>query len=77
MADNNTKVQGLVEIKDNSAERVAFDLMTVIANKENPAMGNECQARRDSNRLYYLNLYTECLNAVKHQQVPESDSSLG
>ena len=74
MADS-MKIQGPVEVKDNSAERVAFDLMSVIANRENPAMGNECQARKNSSRLYYLNLYAECINTVKYQQVPESDSS--
>lgn len=75
MADN-MKIQGPVEVKDNSAERVAFDLMSVIASKENPAMSDDCQAKKNSNRLYYLTLYTECLNAVKHHEVPETDSSL-
>lgn len=76
MADS-MNIKGPVEVKDNSAERVAFDLMSVIAGKENPTMGSDCQAKKNSNRLYYLNLYAECLNAVKYQQVPESDSSQG
>lgn len=69
------KVQGPIEIKDNSAERVAYDLMTVIAHNENPTYDNHCAAKRASNRLYYLNLYKECLDVVKHSEVPESDSS--
>lgn len=76
MADS-MNIQGPVEVKDNSAERVAFDLMSVIAGKENPARGDQCRAMKDSNRLYYLKLYTECLNAVKYHQVPDSDSSQG
>lgn len=70
------KVQGPVEIKDNSAERVAFDLMMIINANENPSMGQPCAAKQASRRLYYLNLYKECLNVVKHHEVPESDSSL-
>ena len=70
------KIQGPVEVKDNSAERVAYDLMMVIANNENPTMGENCGAKKASRRLYYLNLYAECINTVKYQQIPESDSSL-
>ena len=76
MADS-MSIQGPIEVKDNSAERVAFDLMSVIAHKENPVRGDQCQAMKDSNRLYYLNLYKECLNVVQGYSVPESDSSQG
>lgn len=69
------KVQGPVEIKDNSAERVAYDLMMVINANENPSMGQPCPAKQASRRLYYLNLYAECLNVVKGYEVPQSDSS--
>lgn len=74
---NDLKVSGPIEVKDNSAERVAFDLMSVIAHKENPVRGDQCRAMKDSNRLYYLNLYKECLNVVQGYSVPESDSSQG
>jgi hypothetical protein len=75
MADS-MNIQGPIEVKDNSAERVAFDLMLVIDNHENPAGLDECQAKKNSDRLYYLNLYAECLTTVKHRKVPDSDSSL-
>ncbi len=77
MADNNMKVQGPIEIKDNSAERVAFDLMMIINANENPATSLPCQAKQVSKRLYFLNLYKECLNVVKYSDVPETDSSQG
>lgn len=73
---NDLKVSGPVEIKDNSAERVAFDLMTVIASNEN-SRTETCAAKKASKRLYYLKLYAECLTVVKHRTVPQSDSSLG
>lgn len=76
MADS-MKVQGPIEIKDNGAERVAYDLMMVIAHNENPAYDDQCAAKKASKRLYYLNLYKECLNVVKHYEVPETDSSQG
>ncbi|WP_218689082.1 hypothetical protein [Psychrobacter sp. BF1] len=75
MADS-MNIQGPIEIKDNSAERVAYDLMLVIAHNENGRSGTACVAKEASNRLYYLTLYAECLTAVKHRTVPESDSSL-
>lgn len=71
------KVQGPVEIKENSAERVAFDLMNTIAYEENSDYSNQPVAKKNSNRLYYLNLYKECLNVVQGYSVPESDSSQG
>ena len=74
---NDLKVSGPIEVKDNSAERVAYDLMLMIASRENPFKGDQCQARKNSNRLYYLNLYAECVSAVKYGNVPQSDSSLG
>lgn len=74
---NDLKVSGPIEIKDNSAERVAYDLMTLIASNENSRAGESCAAKKASKRLYYLNLYAECLTAVKHRTVPQSDSSLG
>lgn len=74
MADS-MKIQGPVEVKDNSAERVAFDLMCVIDDHENPAGLYDCPAKKRSNRLYYLGLYVECLSAVRSQSIPKTDSS--
>ncbi len=76
MADS-MKVQGPVEIKDKSAERVAFDLMMIINGNENPSMSQPCTAKQASKRLYFLNLYSECLNVVNGYQAPETDSSKG
>ena len=53
-------VSGPVEIKDNSKERVAFDLMAVIVN-------NESRAKQErSNRNYWLTLYSQCLKATSN-----------
>ena len=76
MADE-MQVVGPIEIRDNSAERVAYDLMKLISAKENPTHGSDCAAKKASNRLYYLKLYAECLNVTKGHEVPEYDSSLG
>lgn len=73
---NDLKVSGPIEVKDNSAERVAFDLMRVIAGNENNRPQPDCAAKKASNRLYYLNLYAESLRVVKGGMVPERDSSL-
>ena len=57
---NDLKVSGPIEIKDNSAERVAYDLMGRIAYAED---GNQ---KQESNpRDYYLELYYQCLKTVK------------
>ena len=76
MADS-MKIQGPVEVKHNSAERVAFDLMNIISANENPEGldDSHCRAKKNSSRLYYLNLYVECIEAVKYQQVPAEDHS--
>lgn len=76
MADE-MQIAGPIEIRDNSAERVAYELMRLISSKENPTHGSDCVAKKASNRLYYLNLYAECLNVVKGYEVPQSDSSQG
>ena len=69
------KIQGPIEVKDYSAERVAYDLMLVIANNENPTYDQQCKAKKDSVRLYYLNLYVNCLNAVRSYEIPRTDIS--
>ncbi len=57
---NDLNVKGPIEVQDNSAERVAYDLMSRIAYAED---GNQ---KQESNpRDYYLELYYQCLNTVK------------
>lgn len=45
-----------------SPERVAFDLMTRIANAETSKTGSSPAQPRD----YHLDLYSECLHVVRH-----------
>jgi len=54
MADTTTKIQGPVELKDNSAERVAFDLFMFI------------QADKPEQQDKYLELYARCLITTKN-----------
>ena len=54
-----TKITNPVEIKDNSKERVAFDLMNVIASDEYDGSRTE-----QKNRKYWLSLYCQCLKAT-------------
>lgn len=56
---NEISLKSPVKIQDNSAERVAFDLMNMIAYSENATRNNE------DSRTYYLTLYRHCLMAVK------------
>ena len=57
---NDLKVSGPIEVKDNSAERVAFDLMARIAFAEDGS-----QKELSNPRDYYLELYYQCLKTVK------------
>lgn len=56
-----------VEIKDNSVERVAFDLMEKIAHNERFSMENANPniASDQATRFYWLNLYAQCLKAAQ------------
>ena len=51
-----------IEIKDNSVERVAFDLMSRIAEVEK-ATGND-EGKKNNPREYYLKLYNQCHKVV-------------
>ena len=51
-----------IEIKDNSVERVAFDLMSRIAEAEKITGSDE--SRKNNPREYYLNLYNQCHKVV-------------
>ena len=50
-----------IEIKDNSIERVAFDLMEKIAQAEHAKQDN---FREPNSREYYLTLYRQCHKIV-------------
>lgn len=68
MADS-MKIQGPVEVKDNSAERVAFDLMEKISNSENYS---ETHAEmKENKRHYFLKLYSQCLDVVNDRGAPK------
>lgn len=61
MSDNIT-VSRPIEIKDNSVERVAFDLMTRIAEAEK-ILGKD-EGKKSNPREYYLKLYNQCHKVV-------------
>lgn len=66
---NDLKVKGPIEIKDNSAERVAFDLMEKISNSENYS---ETHAEmKENKRHYFLKLYSQCLDVVNDRGAPK------
>ena len=56
MSDN-VNVSGPIEIKDNSKERVALDLLKIINSYES-------QSDHEKKRSYYLTLYSQCLKAT-------------
>ncbi|WP_291370608.1 MULTISPECIES: hypothetical protein [unclassified Acinetobacter] len=51
-----------IEIKDNSVERVAFDLMSRIAEAEK--IKGKDEGKKDNPREYYLKLYNQCHKVV-------------
>jgi|SaaInl8_200m_RNA_FD_contig_81_410074_length_1634_multi_3_in_0_out_0_2 hypothetical protein len=53
-----TKITNPVEIKSNSKERVAFDLMKHISLKE------KRQGDNQQDRKHWLTLYSQCLKAT-------------
>lgn len=57
-----TEISNPIEIKDNSVERVAFDLMEKIANSESYYSENEY--RKPNSREYFLKLYNQCHRVV-------------
>ena len=54
----NTKITNPIEIKDNSKERVAYDLMVYISYDEKK------QGDKNKDRKYWLTLYAQCLKAT-------------
>lgn len=55
------EIKNPIEIKDNSVERVAFDLMEKIAQAEHAKQDN---FREPNSREYYLKLYKQCHKIV-------------
>lgn len=68
-------VNGPIEIKDSSRERVAYDLALRIANAEaGPAQTQNQDVRSaQKNRKYWLSLYSESLNAVNGRYEDSED----
>lgn len=69
--NDKVKIDTPIEIKDNSKERVAFDLMVKIAQAENKTAAAFSEPQR--NRLYWLRLYNQCHRLVSWEgATPES-----
>ncbi|MDQ8937048.1 hypothetical protein [Acinetobacter rudis] len=66
MSDRMT-INGPVDIKDNSTERVAFDLMQKIVDAE--IAYSEGKYLKPSPREYYLKLYNQCHKVVDRTSV--------
>lgn len=61
-----TEISKPIEIKDNSVERVAFDLMEKIAYLENATNDGYLQP---NTREYFLKLYNQCHKVVDNRNV--------
>ena len=59
-----TEISNPIEIKDNSVERVAFDLMQKIGGAE---MQNGRFSNEQRSRDYWLKLYNQCHRTVYSQ----------
>ncbi|MDM1758175.1 hypothetical protein HX127_11450 [Acinetobacter sp. 256-1] len=62
-----TEITHPIEIKDNSIERVAFDLMEKIAADEQYFSKND--ALKENPRDYYLKLYNQCHKTVSRPSI--------
>jgi len=58
MADSSVSVSGPVAIKSDSNARVAYELMTLISNREKPSEADT------KTREYWLKLYWQCYQAT-------------
>lgn len=63
-----TEISKPIEIKDNSIERVAFDLMDKISKAEN-ASNNGFFTTEQKSRDYWLKLYNQCHKVVDHKGI--------
>ncbi|MDS7693871.1 hypothetical protein N7562_06695 [Acinetobacter soli] len=66
-----TEISKPIEIKDNSVERVTFDLMSRIAEAERVTGKDE--GKKDNPREYYLKLYNQCHKVVSWSGVNVKD----
>ena len=66
-----TQITNPIEIKDNSKERVAFDLMEKIANYERGSGANLVQevVTKQRSREYWLRLYNQCYKVIDYKDI--------
>ncbi|MCH7381296.1 hypothetical protein [Acinetobacter higginsii] len=62
-----TEISKPIEIKDNSLERVAFDLMDKISQAE--TYYNNDKFKQENPREYYLKLYNQCHKTVSRTSI--------
>ena len=62
MSKDEIVVKEAIEIKNNSKERVAFDLMLKIADLEFSTAAE--RSKQQQNRVYWLRLYDQCKRIV-------------
>ena len=65
-----TEITNPIQVKDNSIERVAFDLMEKIAQAEH---AKQDKFREPNSREYYLKLYNQCHKIVSWSGVDVKD----
>lgn len=68
---NSTTLSGPIEIKDNSIERVALELMQIISHSE--SVVDKEKFRKPNPREYYLKLYNQCHRVVSWNGVDIKD----
>ncbi|WP_180113403.1 hypothetical protein [Acinetobacter sp. YH12073] len=73
MADR-MEISKPIEIKDNSIERIAFDLMEKISQSE--SYYNLDEQKQKNPREYFLKLYNQCYKVVDYKGV-DIDKLLG
>jgi hypothetical protein len=61
-----TEISKPIEIKDNSVERVALDLMEIIASVERTRSDNYL---KPNTREYFLKLYNQCHRVVGYSSI--------
>ena len=66
-----TQITNPIEIKDNSTERVAFDLMEKIAYAESKRENGEFL--KPNSREYYFKLYNQCLKVTSWSGIDIKD----
>lgn len=67
MSDNR-KITNAIEIKDNSAKRIAFDLTIKIGSAESQA-NNGYLTDEQKTSAYWLKLYSQCSRVVDYNHI--------